>query len=307
MENSSIGMPRELVELMQKNTLVKEYVENLQNQILNMEDKSAIKNEITDLQAQIAQEAFHAREKLIASNIKILLAEDNKVSQKLITQILHQAGFLCDIANNGEEAVLKYLRKDYDLILMDCLMPTMNGFKATQTIRGYEKDNRHTPIIALSANAFESSRDFCLKAGMDDYLDKTFDTKELLTMVFKWLDGYDENHADQYVNSLVLRSNVLIDRISHELHLDKVMALELWQDFMEYFGNSIKEMGIHIQDNNFEALGHHCHSLKGAAANLRVKEIQNQLFELEVAARIKDKDLCQSLLTVLENTYNLLK
>ncbi|CAM2064481.1 Response regulator [Sulfidibacter corallicola] len=117
----------------------------------------------------------------------ILLAEDNPVNQKVVLHLLRKAGYACDVAHNGREVLDAVRRRGYDLILMDCQMPEMDGFQATEKVRQMERDDRHTPIVALTANAIKGDREKCLAHGMDDYLTKPVRQKALLTVIQKWL------------------------------------------------------------------------------------------------------------------------
>jgi CheY-like chemotaxis protein len=106
----------------------------------------------------------------------LLLVEDNVLNQKLIFLNLVKFGFSIDVANNGYEAVEKVKGKKYDLVLMDLMMPVMDGFEATKAIRKFEEDNHcHTPIIGLTANTFDADREKCMAIGMDEYMAKPFD------------------------------------------------------------------------------------------------------------------------------------
>ncbi len=108
-------------------------------------------------------------------SVRILLAEDNPVNQKLAKMMLSKAGYHVEIANDGKEAVERYsdAPDDFDLIFMDIQMPVMDGLEATREIRRYEtKSDRHVPIVAMTANAMKGDRERCIKAGMDDYTTK---------------------------------------------------------------------------------------------------------------------------------------
>ncbi|MGE5701428.1 MAG: ATP-binding protein [Clostridia bacterium] len=123
-------------------------------------------------------------------SFQILLTEDNEVNAEIVTLHLQLLGVHPHLAKNGIEALACISRHHYDLILMDCQMPEMNGFETTRRIRQQEKGNgQHVPIIALTANAMLEDRQLCLEAGMDDYLSKPFAFQQLLTILEKWLPG----------------------------------------------------------------------------------------------------------------------
>jgi signal transduction histidine kinase/ActR/RegA family two-component response regulator len=116
--------------------------------------------------------------------LKILLAEDNKINQKLIAAIIKKAGYSIDIVENGKAAVGKMKTNAYALVLMDIQMPEMNGLDATKAIR--EGGFLEIPIIAMTASAFARDRKMCLEAGMNDFIAKPLKQAELLEMISKW-------------------------------------------------------------------------------------------------------------------------
>ncbi|MEA4907910.1 MAG: response regulator, partial [Anaerolineaceae bacterium] len=120
----------------------------------------------------------------------ILLAEDNPINQKLAVTILQRAGFVVDVVGNGREAIEAIQRHPYNLILMDVQMPEMDGLEATRSIRKSEKKGQHLPIVALTAHAMKGDREMCLAAGMDDYLSKPLDPREVVDCIDRLL-GYD--------------------------------------------------------------------------------------------------------------------
>ena len=122
---------------------------------------------------------------------RILLAEDNAVNQMVAIGILQHLGLETVVANNGQEAVDMFITDDFDAILMDCQMPVLDGFKATQAIREWESRHKkpRMPVIALTANAMATDRQLCIYAGMDDYLAKPFKPEELRTILEAWLSG----------------------------------------------------------------------------------------------------------------------
>jgi signal transduction histidine kinase/CheY-like chemotaxis protein len=125
------------------------------------------------------------------SRARILVAEDNPVNQQLARAMLRRYGYHADVAGNGQEAVDGVMTVPYDLVLMDCQMPVMDGFEATRIIREREGETRHTRIVAVTANAMEGDRRRCLDAGMDDYLPKPFRANDLRRVLERWLPAAD--------------------------------------------------------------------------------------------------------------------
>jgi CheY-like chemotaxis protein len=118
---------------------------------------------------------------------RILLAEDNAVNQRVAKLMLKHAGFNVDVANDGSEALEAHRLNPYDVILMDCQMPGMDGWEATDRIR--QLTQLQPVIIAVTANALVGDRERCLAAGMDDYLSKPFTAEQLIRIVRKAVDS----------------------------------------------------------------------------------------------------------------------
>jgi CheY-like chemotaxis protein len=116
---------------------------------------------------------------------RILMAEDNTINQRVAKLILQRAGFAVDLAADGVETLDAHKKEPYDLILMDCQMPLMDGFEASREIRKLALPQ--PAIIAVTANALVGERERCLNAGMDDYLSKPFQAEQLVAIVVKWV------------------------------------------------------------------------------------------------------------------------
>ncbi len=148
--------------------------------ILSKKDKQTIKNKKIITR--------HTINEMKNNRGSILLAEDNLINQKVEQRMLMQLGYKVDIANNGEEALKMSNNAVYDIILMDCQMPKMDGFEATRAIRE-QKDNtmKNIPIIAVTANAMEEDRKKCISAGMDDFISKPVNSTNLAKILEKWI------------------------------------------------------------------------------------------------------------------------
>ncbi len=128
--------------------------------------------------------------------IHVLIAEDNQVNQKVIIRQLQKIGYQADAVANGIEALEASGKVAYDVILMDCQMPEMDGFTATREIRHREiGTGMHTPIVALTANALEGDREKCLDSGMDDYMSKPVKIEALQAMLEQWAARNSQPHA----------------------------------------------------------------------------------------------------------------
>jgi signal transduction histidine kinase/CheY-like chemotaxis protein len=162
----------------------------LNKPVRGAELRRALSEALGTRHVEVRTQAVKRDERRLAA--RILLAEDNAVNQAVAVAMLK--GFGCDVevAKDGREAVAAACRSRFDLILMDCQMPEMDGFRATRVLRDVDAENAspvRTPIIALTANALEGDRERCLEAGMDDYLSKPFNQAQLWDMLRKWMTG----------------------------------------------------------------------------------------------------------------------
>jgi two-component system sensor histidine kinase/response regulator len=167
----SCGSRAVLTKPIKRDVLLKTLVQSLASETLNNAAPTAIESRVTDIR-----------------HLRVLVAEDNPVNQKLMVHLLAKMGITTRIANNGFEALDRLREAEADIVLMDCQMPGLDGYAASQRIRAGEAGEgaKSIPIIALTANALASDRDKCLRAGMSEYMTKPIDPKLLRLMLEKY-------------------------------------------------------------------------------------------------------------------------
>lgn len=145
----------------------------------------------------------------VTGKLNILIVEDNEINYKFLSNLLSMNGHIFDIVVNGEEAVKAFKKKKYDIILMDCQMPLMDGYEATRQIRKLEKGKTHTPIIAMTAYSLKGDDEKCFEAGMDEYISKPIEVSILMSVLQKYSNkGEDDKkiieNAEHEFNSSVI-------------------------------------------------------------------------------------------------------
>jgi PAS domain S-box-containing protein len=231
--------------------------------------------------------------------LRILLAEDNPTNQMFAQEILARQGWDCDVAVNGLEAIKAVEQNDYDLVLMDCQMPEMDGFSATEEIRAREKSGLkvgHTPIIALTANAIKGDRQRCLQSGMDEYLSKPFHPQSLTDMIQRFVSPENAIRL-QAVAPVAKRaspsSNPIppIDKrelVENRCMGDAAFALSLLDSFTSNCDTRMKEIFDHFRNANATGVGKAAHSLKGIAGIIAANRLSSLAAKMEYAGQAND-------------------
>lgn len=215
-------------------------------------------------------------------NVKVLVAEDNPASQVVASTMLEFMGCHADVAGNGREAVQMASRNSYDLVLMDCNLPELNGFEATKEIRRLEDAAHHTVIIALTANAVKGFREKCLMAGMDDYLSKPVRSRELQNTIERWLFNGESRPTggEQKKDSACCQNQ---QQVFDRARLDKLVTMfrktgkSLMNTVVDPFLHSVDEglpnieNAITHKDNT--ALAEAIHFMIGGCRNLGLKKM----------------------------------
>ena len=198
---------------------------------------------------------------------RVLVVEDNAVNQKVAVRQVHKLGYEADVAGNGLEALEALRRIPYDLVFMDCQMPEMDGFQATAEIRKLEGDNKHTPIVAMTANALEGDREKCLLAGMDGYISKPVRIRDLEEVLARW---------DVVVDAAALTAIRELGGADDPGFLDGLIS-----DFREDSSKQLEALRGAVQSGNAKALELAAHALKGSSGNMGVRRMQALCLRLE--------------------------
>lgn len=264
-------------------------------------------DDIDTLMETIEIEMHQSDDEITTESKHILVAEDNNINQIYIIELMKQLGHTCDIASNGHEAVLRVRKNDYDLILMDCQMPELDGLEAAQRIRQLEKEGRlqgHVPIIALTANAIKGDREQCLEAGMDDYLSKPVQKEQIVNLIDQLLNQESEDqgetnmsNSDDYSETegslaAPIDANTLLKRCFGSIEL----VSALLKEFEDTGWERIEEIQQRANEEDLSAVIHAAHSLKGACGTLCANSLRELSALIEQAGHGEDLGEIESLI-----------
>ncbi len=234
-----------------------------------------------DLKGMMKHSAEDEVSVAVKSGARILVVEDNDINQEVAREIILIKGYLCDCLSGGEGTVEAIALDHYDLVLMDCQMPVIDGYETTKRIRKWEQQHRpgqRIPIIALTAHAMHGDRERCLAAGMDDYMSKPLQAEELDAMLRKWLGtkrpaavshSVDEGGADI--------ERAVVARCSG----NQTLAVKLLHTFMGQTQEDLITIQSAVVAGDPERLAKAAHRLRGAAGNLGINTMANAARELE--------------------------
>jgi two-component system, sensor histidine kinase and response regulator len=275
--------------------------------------------------------------------LKILLAEDHPINQQVILEQLAVLGYCADCAANGQEALDLLAARAYDLVLMDCQMPVLDGYATAQKLRVIEGKDRHTFIVALTAHAMPGEREKCLAAGMDDYLSKPVDLDALAGVLKKYEQGKVQWETNSAVKTINLEKKCLwetnrpevletatasravanaVEKGTIELYngddaeglfdrtrleqLGQVnikLPHRLLQAFVENARSDLAITSVALEARDWQAVEYRAHRLKGTAANVGIPMMSDLAAQLEHQAR-----RCQEIeeLSAIEGIENIL-
>ncbi|MBK8420575.1 ATP-binding protein [Candidatus Villigracilis saccharophilus] len=258
----------------------------------------------------------------------ILLVEDNLINQKVALSIIKKLGYPIDVAANGIEALRALKNVPYDLVLMDCQMPEMDGLTATAEIRaaGSSVLNPKIPIIAMTAHAMKGDRERCLAASMDDYLTKPVKPVELAEKLEYWFKSSFEKNKPQFEaigqqnentpaqlqvpgkqdksaeldgNKKIFNESELLRRLMDDKDLEKMIV----SAFLEDIPKQIDGLKFEIADNNLAGARIKAHSIRGASANLAAESLRQAAHGVEVMAEKGNLDGVTALLPSIVSEF----
>jgi CheY-like chemotaxis protein/HPt (histidine-containing phosphotransfer) domain-containing protein len=219
-------------------------------------------------------------------HLRLLLAEDHLVNQKLAARLLEKMGHAVTVVGNGKEALAALEREAFDAVLMDVQMPEMGGFEATGLLRQREGAGPHVPVIAMTAHAMKGDRERCMEAGMDDYVSKPIRAHELaeaLGRVVPAARGADgTGHSrDPAPEEEVLNRAELLDRCEGDRELLKAVV----EVFLETSPALVADLRRAVEAGDALSVQRTAHALKGAASNFGARSAVAAALRLETMGR----------------------
>jgi PAS domain S-box-containing protein len=220
---------------------------------------------------------------------KILLAEDNLVNQKVALRLLEKLDYRVDVVADGRAAVVAWQTGKFDLILMDCQMPQIDGYAATREIRKLEEGKRRIPIVALTAHAMKGDEEKCLAAGMDDYLSKPIDRIKLDACLERLLSSTDSAGLTLATQEASIVGESANDPVDWETLLesvdgDEAFARDLVEAFIEIGKQELVAIARALGTGEAAVVRDSAHTLKGASVNLHASSATSAAAQLEMAA-----------------------
>jgi PAS domain S-box-containing protein len=260
-------------------------------------------------------------DKIKFDGAKVLVAEDNKINQKLIKALLDGYNISHTIANDGLEVVDEYKKERYNLVFMDIHMPNLSGLEATKEILAYEfqDDIDHTPIVALTANAVAGDKERFLEGGMDDYLSKPINKDALEEILVKYLSHCTckcEEPSNEKTTEEIKENSTTVEHKDHSIDYSfedvaEILGVpvelvgELLEDFFDSSLEEVDKMSEAIMEKNYTTIEHLAHSIKGASGNLRLVPVSDVARDIEMSAKEKkDINYMEKLKHLLQEMYN---
>jgi len=230
---------------------------------------------------------------VVNPKLRILVAEDNLINQKVAQALLIQMGHKVDIAINGQEALKALEMTTYDLVFMDVQMPVMDGLETTRIIREATSSVRNhlIPIIAMTASAMKGDREICLEAGMDDYITKPINPEIVANALERWSKPYgreetDKSKSDSDNIEIIFNKSKFLERVGG----DEDICTEILNTFLIDFPSRMEAMEDAYNRGDLDVLRREAHTVKGASGNISASLLQEAAARLEAAVASGDRD-----------------
>ena len=244
------------------------------------------------------------------SNTHILVVEDNPVNIMVASELLESYGCRITPAGNGLEAIVMFNKSNFDLILMDCQMPEMDGFEATKNIREIESENSMTatPVVAFTANAMQGDKEKCIGAGMDDYISKPINQNELEETLAKWLPHKlsstpvtekVSNNAEDITNNVEINTLLDMTIFNNLKSLFKDKFSDVVQQHKITLTENIEKADTALKNNDAETLAAVMHSVKSSSRQFGALQQGEFSEEIEMLARDNKMQEAQNTFAVL--------
>ncbi len=251
-------------------------------------------------QTKMEEKATYSQSSFDKSKVKILIAEDNPTNQIVATTILKKLGYKSDAVSNGLEAVNLLQKVPYDLVLMDCQMPEMDGYEATRRIRDPKSGvlNNDIPVIAMTAYAMKGDREKCLEAGMNEYISKPVQVEKLAALLEEWIGksihedniALEDNKAEKnepvanQEDNDIFNKNFLLELLMGDEESFKLIL----KGFIDDLPNQINELKEKIDAGSAPDIKSIAHSIKGSSANTGCVKLSQVAFMIEQAGASAD-------------------
>lgn len=262
-------------------------------------DQFDLKNYDTENKPHYFDELKQKRQKF-----RILVAEDNVVNQKVIIRMLNELGYEADSVSNGEEAVEQVKKDKYNAILMDVQMPELDGLEATVSIRELQDSVRNIPIIALTAHALKGDKEKCLKAGMNDYISKPINVKQLANILDSWLN-IEVGLIEKKTSDVKSTDGIFDNQRFNEMSLGDIsFQRELLVDYFEDLEQRLNKLDEMLESKQTESIIKEVHTIKGSSFSLGAVRIGEEALGIELSGKNNDWESVAQRLQTLKVAFS---
>ena len=237
--------------------------------------------------------------------MRILLADDNPINQKVALSVLQKLGYRADVAQNGMEVLKALENRAYDLLLLDVQMPEMDGFETATMIKKRWDETKRPKIIAITGNALSGDREKCLQAGMDDYMAKPIRVAELQSLLENWGAQILKTSDTVFFTQKGITTSFLDQDLLEELRSMPIEDTNVLRELIDLFLNSVPQRIQALRDNllNSEEVIFQAQALKSISLNIGAKRMQELAQSLEETAQSASIESIPRIVVELDRTF----